>query len=148
MDVGPPLCLAVFEVVVLEQALASFVTDWAVDRMINEKGFLNASPAFFDNRTFGDDYSAVLDRCLAGRNKLGHHRNLPRGGIPAAGFDQAHPTTRHDREARMPAVVRDFGTSEAGGLNTIEPLFCTYFNFFSVNKNCGHGFRVVFRDTF
>jgi hypothetical protein len=38
---------------------------------------------------------------------LGTIETLPVSGIARAGFDQAHAATGHDRQARMPAVVRN-----------------------------------------
>jgi hypothetical protein len=96
LQVGPPLGLAMLKVIVLQQALARLVADRAVDRMVDEQCFLDAGPTVLDELALGDDHRAVLDRCLAARHELRHHRDLAAGGVALPGLDQAHPATGHD----------------------------------------------------
>ena len=97
LDVGPPLGLAVLEVIILQMALAGFVANRAIDRMIDQQSFFDLRPAFFHRLAIGDKHRAIFGRRLAGRHELGHHRDRPGLGIPRAGFDQAHSATGHDR---------------------------------------------------
>ena len=43
-------------------------------------------------------------------------------GFFCADLDQAHPATRHDRQRRMPAIVRNLDADPLRSLNAIQPL--------------------------
>jgi hypothetical protein len=138
LQVGAALGLAVLEVVVLQQALARLVADRAVDRVVDEQRLLDPGPAVLDELALGDDHGAVLDRRLAARHELGHHRDLARGRVPLTGFDQAHPAAGHDRQAGMPAVVRDLLAGAAGRLDAVEPLVGPDLDLLSVDDHQRH----------
>jgi hypothetical protein len=73
MNVSPPFALSVFKVIVLKKALASLVTNWTVDRMIDKEGFFDAGTAFTHNLTVGDDNSPIFSGRLAPGYKLWDH---------------------------------------------------------------------------
>jgi hypothetical protein len=73
MYVSPPFALSVFKVIVLKKALASFVANWTIDRMIYKEGFLDAGATFTNNLTVRNDNRPIFNGCLASWYKLWNH---------------------------------------------------------------------------
>src|SRR5262249_34337139 len=121
-NIGPPLPLAVLEMIILQVALPRLVANRAIDRMIDEQRLFDLRPSALYRIAIGDKSRAVLGRRLTSRNQLGNHRDRAGLGVPRAAFDQAHPATGHDRQPRMPAVVRNNDAGPQRDLNSIEPL--------------------------
>ena len=63
---------------------------------------------------------------------------LPVFVVLLARFDQAHAAARHDRQARMPAVIRNLDAGALGRLNAVEALFIADGDFDSVDDDGGH----------
>ena len=67
-DISPPLSLSVLEVIILQMALARFIANRAIDRMIDQQVLFHLSPATFYSLAVGDEHRAVGRRRLAGRD--------------------------------------------------------------------------------
>jgi hypothetical protein len=58
--------------------------------------------------------------------------------MSAPRFDQAHAAARHDRQAGVPAIIRNFDAGPSSRLNAIQALILANFDFLTVNKNNSH----------
>ena len=140
-QIRTPLPLAMLEMVVLQQTLARLVTDRAIDRMSNQKIFLDHRPSRDHFFAVSDKDRAVRRRRLTSRHELGQHIDFARLRIATAGFHQAHPTTRDNRQTRVPAVMRDLNAQPGRRLNSVKAFFLGKLEFLSVNNYGRHGGR-------
>ena len=114
--------LAVLVAVVLQAALAGLVADGAVERVIDQEVFHDHPLMLADFRAVGHEHRPVLRRRLAGGDELGDHLDLAGLGVLRADLDLAHPAVGDDRKRGVPAVIRDVGPGELGGLDGVELL--------------------------
>ena len=68
MQIGTTLSLAVLKMIILQQALTSFVADGTIDRVIDQQRLFDARPAFLHQRAGGDNHRAILGWRLTGRH--------------------------------------------------------------------------------
>jgi hypothetical protein len=73
MYVSPPFALSVFKVIVLQKALASFVTNWTIDRVVYKQGFLDAGATFTNNLTVRNNNRPIFNGRLTSGYKLWDH---------------------------------------------------------------------------
>ena len=137
-NVGPPLALAVLEVIVLQQTFARFVADRAIDRMVDQQVFLDLRAALLDRFAVGDEHGPRLGRRLTSGHKLGNHRDRAGLGMLAPGLDEAHPAACDDRQPRMPAIVRNLDAGPLRRLNPVQALIVADFDFLAVDQDDAH----------
>ena len=127
----------VIEGVVLEVAFACLIAGGAVKGVIEQEVFECCLAGFLDFGAVGDDDGAIFGWGLATGYEFRLHGDGA-VGLFIADFDEAHAAAGDDGEFRVPAVGGDFDAGFGGCLNTIQPLVGTDFNFFAIDKNCGH----------
>ncbi len=120
--VGPPLGLAVVEVVVLQPAFPRLVADRAVDRMVEQNPLLHEVLVGAHLGAVGDDDCSVFGRGLAGRHELGHHRDFARLLVLRPCLNETHPTTGHDRQPRVPGNKRGLRRPPGRPPESAQPL--------------------------
>jgi hypothetical protein len=91
----------------------------------------------FDLLAVADDYHAVGDRSLATGNQLGLHRHAS-VRLLLANLDEAHAATGHNRECRVPTIVRNFHADALCRLHAVDLLVGADFDRMVVNVNRWH----------
>ncbi|EWS53923.1 hypothetical protein X551_03268 [Methylibium sp. T29] len=99
--------LAVAHRQVLQLALASLVTDRAVERVVDEQEFHHRALRLERLVALGAHDHALRHRRGAGRHRLGRLLDV----------DQAHPAVGRDAELLVIAEVRDVGAGLVGGMH-------------------------------
>ena len=117
----PAVAAAVVVAVILQKALARLVARRAIERMIEQQVFERRLLRRLHLLAVGDDHRAVLDRRLAAGHQLAA-ASRPAVRLLLPDLDQAHPATRHDRQRRMPAIVRNLDADPLRRLNAVQPL--------------------------
>jgi hypothetical protein len=87
----------------------------------------------------GDKHGAISRGRLARRYQLWDHRHIAGFRVTLAGLDQTHPTTCHNRQTGMPAIMRHINSSALSDLNAVQSLVVADFDFVSVydyNSHC------------
>ena len=143
LDVGPAGTLAVLEVIILQFALAGLVANRAVDRMPQQKPFLDHRTRLGNPFAVGNDHQIVGHGEIASRGKFRLHGDFAALGIAPSDFDQAHAATSDYRQRRMPAVVRNFYANQSSSLNAVHALAGRESQFAVVDPDGWHGFAFI-----
>src|SRR5262249_23904052 len=104
LNVGPPFLLAVFEVKILQVALARLVADRTIDGVPQKQIFLDHRPRVFHLLAVGHEHGAVGRRSLAGGHMPRPHCDFAGFFVLLSRFDEAHAAAGDNREAWMPAI--------------------------------------------
>ena len=136
--VGPPLLLAISEMVILKHTLARFVADRAVDGVPQEQILFDHRPGTLHLLRLGDDDGAAADQRVAGGDEFGEHADFAGLLVPSAGFHEAHAAASHHRKAGVPAIARDLDPKPGRGLDGVDPLVLADLEFVAVNQDNRH----------
>ena len=129
----PGLAFAELDRKFLQAALPGLVADRAVERMVDQKKFHHAVPAFLDHRgrrldahTFRDLGGTRNDRARAPGNLRASVRAKNRLAVRChlrhAELDEAHPAVARRAELRVIAIVRDEFPALHAGFDESRPL--------------------------
>ena len=102
---------------VLQITFTALVTNWAIQRVINQEHFHHALTGFFDHLAFCFDDHAFTTRHRARSNRLGR---------PPFYFHQAHTAVGRHAQFIVIAKARNLNPDLLGGLNN----GCTVFDFY------------------
>jgi len=147
----------VFDRVFLESAFSGLVTDWAIERVIDEKEFHHALTAFFDQFAGGPEAHVFGHGIGTSNHRTGHPTDRDvavfvvlrvlagcRAGRHAH-LNEAHPAAAGRAQFWMVAIMRDDGSGLFTGLD--HPCALGKLVPSAVNLDVDHAFfgRKVFR---